>query len=194
MSFSSNGTPRTGGTNAACGPALEPADIEAWTDGSVADGDAQAAAPQSLSPADNRQSTEWRPANCAAHSRLSSARSARPWPDVSLCHRSLAGRAEWQVREDVGSDHLPITVTIHGSRGAAKRASAARRAWAKADWAGFGAQTEEALAGWEASPPATATRANQRLTEIIKAADSAYVPRGHVPPRRPGGPRRSRTP
>ncbi len=34
-------------------------------------------------------------------------------PDVSLAHPSLADKDEWTVGEDLGSDHLPITVEFH---------------------------------------------------------------------------------
>ncbi len=33
-------------------------------------------------------------------------------PDVSLAHPSLADKAQWTVGEDLGSDHLPITIEL----------------------------------------------------------------------------------
>ena len=102
-------------------------------------------------------------------------------PDVSLCHRSLAGRAEWLVLEDAGSDHLPILITIRGKRPGKGWAGGPRRSWAKADWTGFRAQTEEALADWGHRPPASVSQANQCLTDVIKAADCKFVPCGARP-------------
>ncbi len=34
------------------------------------------------------------------------------FPDVSLAHPSLADKAEWTVGEDLGSDHLPISIEL----------------------------------------------------------------------------------
>uniref|UniRef100_A0A1I8JA46 RNase H domain-containing protein n=1 Tax=Macrostomum lignano TaxID=282301 RepID=A0A1I8JA46_9PLAT len=99
-------------------------------------------------------------------------------PDVSLCHKSLANRAEsgeTSARTTCRSAS-PSTAEARPSAG-----GAARRSWAKADWASFRARTEEALAGWEACPPESVSEANQQLTTAIQEADKASVPRGARP-------------
>ncbi len=50
--------------------------------------------------------------NDGAASLLNRANSGLSYSDVSLAHPSLADKAEWTLGEDLGSDHLQITIEL----------------------------------------------------------------------------------
>ncbi|KAF0300623.1 RNA-directed DNA polymerase from mobile element jockey [Amphibalanus amphitrite] len=98
-------------------------------------------------------------------------------PDVAMCHRDMAGRCTWAVGEDLGSDHLPqlIHTSIGGAR--PKRIRKSRWAFHKADWSGFAADCDAALA--DLRPDSLSVEGlNERLVAAILSASTAHVPRG----------------
>ncbi|KAF0307940.1 RNA-directed DNA polymerase from mobile element jockey [Amphibalanus amphitrite] len=98
-------------------------------------------------------------------------------PDVAMCHRDMAGRCTWAVGEDLGSDHLPqlIHTSIGGAR--PKRIRKSRWAFHKADWTGFAADCDAALA--DLRPDSLSVEGlSERLVAAILSASTAHVPRG----------------
>ncbi|KAF0312001.1 RNA-directed DNA polymerase from mobile element jockey [Amphibalanus amphitrite] len=98
-------------------------------------------------------------------------------PDVAMCHRDMAGRCTWAVGEDLGSDHLPqlIHTSIGGAR--PKRIRKSRWAFHKADWSGFAADCDAALA--DLRPDSLSVEGlSERLVAAILSASTAHVPRG----------------
>ncbi|KAF0311019.1 hypothetical protein FJT64_018136 [Amphibalanus amphitrite] len=98
-------------------------------------------------------------------------------PDVAMCHRDMAGRCTWAVGEDLGSDHLPqlIHTSIGGAR--PKRIRKSRWAFHKADWTGFAADCDAALA--DLRPDSLSVEGlSERLVAAILSASTAHIPRG----------------
>ncbi|KAF0291219.1 RNA-directed DNA polymerase from mobile element jockey [Amphibalanus amphitrite] len=94
-----------------------------------------------------------------------------------MCHRDMAGRCTWTVGEDLGSDHLPqlIHTSIGGAR--PKRIRKSRWAFHKADWTGFAADCDAALA--DLRPDSLSVEGlSERLVAAILSASTAHVPRG----------------
>ena len=57
-------------------------------------------------------------------------------PDATFCHSSLNAQIKWKIGETMGSDHLPILVTIPTQRWNETKRSK-RFIYKKADWAKF---------------------------------------------------------
>ncbi|KAF0314429.1 hypothetical protein FJT64_015127 [Amphibalanus amphitrite] len=88
----------------------------------------------------------------------------------------MARRSTWEVGQDLGSDHLPMKITIRASDARPQRKRKARWAHHKADWRAFQDDCEAALTG--AVPTRTAQEAATRLTETIQNAAKRHIPRG----------------
>ncbi len=76
-------------------------------------------------------------------------------PDVTLCGKTWANKAEWEVLEAIGSsDHLPILVTINEkiTRGSVFKGKARWRS-TNVDWSKFTAAVESAVTSIDPSLP-----------------------------------------
>ncbi|KAF0307586.1 putative RNA-directed DNA polymerase from transposon BS [Amphibalanus amphitrite] len=88
----------------------------------------------------------------------------------------MARRSTWEVGQDLGSDHLPMKITIRASDARPQRKRKARWAHHKADWRAFQDDCEAALTG--AVSTRTAQEAATRLTETIQNAAKRHIPKG----------------
>ncbi|MEM9976946.1 MAG: reverse transcriptase family protein, partial [Cyanobacteria bacterium P01_D01_bin.2] len=120
----------------------------------------------------------WRILNNGAATRASYGVETRlSAPDIAMAHQDLARRCTWSVGTDLGSDHLPqvVSVSVAGSR--PRRIRKTRWALHKADWTGFTADCDEAVAG-TVTPDLPVEGMATRLTNAILEASSCRIPRG----------------
>ncbi|KAF0287890.1 RNA-directed DNA polymerase from mobile element jockey [Amphibalanus amphitrite] len=113
--------------------------------------------------------------NDGAHTRTSY-RGNPSTPDAVLCHRDTAGRCAWSVGPDLGSDHLPMITTVLMSGHRPRRIRRTRWAFHKADWTGFEADCESALA--TLPDDLTVEQLNERFTAVILKCSLNHIPRG----------------
>ena len=113
--------------------------------------------------------------NDGAHTRTSY-RGNLSTPDAVFCHRDLAGRCSWSVGPDLGSDHLPMVTSVLMSGHRPRRIRRTRWAFYKADWTGFEAACESALAALPEN--LSAEQLNDRLCSEIGKCSLNHIPRG----------------
>ena len=93
-----------------------------------------------------------------------------------MCSEELARRAGWPVEQCLGSDHFPQLIPLQVNFGRSRRIRKTRWAFHKAQWDGFTAACEEALA----DPPedASVDKLPTWLTSFILEQAVRFVPRG----------------
>ena len=101
-------------------------------------------------------------------------------PDVTICHRELAKITNWAIDEDLGSDHLPISITVRLNRTPSELPRKQTKSWKKADWELFRNTSETKFEEWLLRPPSTPEEAFQSFTSIISEADNTAIPSGRV--------------
>ena len=85
---------------------------------------------------------------------------------------------------DLGSDHLPMLLTVRSTPAAQRTRRKAKWAFQKADWVAFRADCEDALC--RAVPQrATAQELTTRFTEAVMSASRRHIPRGARPDAKP---------
>ena len=98
-------------------------------------------------------------------------------PDVTMVHNDWLDKVEWSTAECMGSDHLPIVVTVDCPVTTLKSpTSELRWNWSKANFAGF---TRDVDASVLAAPPSIALASldfrNKFLTDAIMEAAKANI-------------------
>ena len=98
-------------------------------------------------------------------------------PDVTMVHNDWLDKVEWSTAECMGSDHLPIVVTVDCPVTTLKSpTSELRWNWSKANFAGF---TRDVDASVLAAPPSIALSSldfrNKFLTDAIMEAAKANI-------------------
>ena len=90
-------------------------------------------------------------------------------PDVTICHRSLADKATWEVIEELNSDHHPIITTVYSTVECREKGSK-RAVWdqKRGDWDAFRRAVEEAIPNLPRDNPQRMEKALR--TCICKAA------------------------
>ena len=90
-------------------------------------------------------------------------------PDVTICHRSLADKATWEVIEELNSDHRPIITTVYSTVECREKGSK-RSVWyqKRGDWDAFRRAVEEAIPNLPRDNPLRMEKALR--TCICKAA------------------------
>ena len=90
-------------------------------------------------------------------------------PDVTICHRSLAEEATWEVTEELNSDNHPIITTVYSTVECREKGSK-RAVWdqKRGDWDAFRRAVEEAIPNLPRDNPLRMEKAIR--TCICKAA------------------------
>ena len=102
---------------------------------------------------------------------------SRTAPDLATCSASLARRTTWKIGPDLGSDHLPMLLTVRDGFAAPHRVRKTKWQFKKADWANWVEHCENALT--EAVPETASTQdLCTRLTTVLQQASSRFIPRG----------------
>ena len=100
-------------------------------------------------------------------------------PDISTASNTISNKISWKTLTELSSDHLPILITFNSR--SLIRQQPARRSFTnyhKANWEGFTAEIEEALADVE--PPQNVHQANAILSNLILSADKHNIPKGKI--------------
>ncbi|KAF0290571.1 putative RNA-directed DNA polymerase from transposon BS [Amphibalanus amphitrite] len=127
---------------------------------------------------------DWLPLNTGEPTHTSYRSGCNTAPDVACCSRTLARRTRWSVGPDLGSDHLPMLLTVRSTPAAQRTRRKAKWAFQKADWVAFRADCEDALC--RAVPQrATAQELTTRFTEAVMSASRRHIPRGARPDAKP---------
>ncbi|KAF0287013.1 putative RNA-directed DNA polymerase from transposon BS [Amphibalanus amphitrite] len=127
--------------------------------------------------ADWLDSVGWSPLNSGEPTHSSYRSGGSSAPDVAVCSRALARRSTWRVGPDLGSDHLPMLVSIRTTPRPEPSTRKPQWSFGKADWVAFKADCEATLL--RAEPlHATAQELTTRFTEAIMSASRKYIPRG----------------
>ncbi|KAF0297636.1 hypothetical protein FJT64_004848 [Amphibalanus amphitrite] len=127
---------------------------------------------------------DWLPLNTGEPTHTSYRSGCNTAPDVACCSRTLARRTSWSVGPDLGSDHLPMLLTVRSTPAAQRTRKKAKWAFQKADWVAFRADCEDALC--RAVPQrATAQELTTRFTEAVMSASRRHIPRGARPDAKP---------
>ncbi|KAF0298571.1 putative RNA-directed DNA polymerase from transposon BS [Amphibalanus amphitrite] len=127
---------------------------------------------------------DWLPLNTGEPTHTSYRSGCNTAPDVACCSRTLARRTSWSVGPDLGSDHLPMLLTVRSTPAAQRTRRKAKWAFQKADWVAFRADCEDALC--RAVPQrATAQELTTRFTEAVMSASRRHIPRGARPDAKP---------
>ena len=107
-------------------------------------------------------------------------------PDVSLISSALlrSRDATWATQRGIGSDHLPILVTLSSSVQRPRREGRGRFSYRKADWPQFRVKLDQLINAWSAQP-SSLNEAADRLAATILQAARASIPFGNGRGRRP---------
>ncbi|KAF0314448.1 hypothetical protein FJT64_015103 [Amphibalanus amphitrite] len=119
----------------------------------------------------------WLPLNSGEPTHSSYRSGSSTAPDLAACSSGLARRASWRLGPDLGSDHLPMVVSVRTTPGSARRIRKTKPAFHKADWVAFREECEAALS----EPPAprcTAQSLATRFTEVLQRASGRHIPSG----------------
>ena len=104
-------------------------------------------------------------------------------PDAAFTGRALARRVTWSVGPDLGSDHLPMLLSIRTADSQERQPRKCKWAFNKANWVAFRAECE-ALS--EADPqPYSAQELVTRFTNALARASCRHIPRGARPDAKP---------
>jgi hypothetical protein len=99
-------------------------------------------------------------------------------PDISLASLSLLPNIKWEVKKSLGSDHLPIIITISTSLKQSKSIKRTYVNFKKADWEKFTAITEEKFS--TAPAPTNIFEAEKTFRRIINKAAKTSIPAGRI--------------
>ena len=116
--------------------------------------------------------------NDGSHTRFNPATGGRSTPDVTFVSADIASGALWTVDANLGSDHLPILITIP-SKSQPQRKGRGRFNYKKANWEGYEKTLTDLIGPWQeeaASLPVDTL--NTRLTSAIMKAAKRNIPFG----------------
>ena len=97
-------------------------------------------------------------------------------PDVILAPRDMARRCTWRLGDDLGSDHLPMVVSVTVDGSLPRRVRKTRWAFGKANWPAFKADCEETLQRLPLEQPVEALSAG--FAAAVMEASERWIPRG----------------
>ena len=100
-------------------------------------------------------------------------------PDITLATADLATSLSWETDKGMGSDHLPIIISVPMAPPKAERRGKGRLAFRKADWEGYRSAFDRLAVRWEDRPTITAREMDQRLTATITRAARQTIPYGN---------------
>ncbi|KAH7684498.1 pol-like protein, partial [Aphelenchoides avenae] len=107
-------------------------------------------------------------------------------PDVSLASSSLLTSAEWQTLVALGSDHLPILITLQSSVEGLFTPRATYVNLGKADWPAFRSRSERLFAQLVAPRRRlTVAAAEKTIRKVIQEASKHTIPAGRPTRRTP---------
>ena len=124
--------------------------------------------------------------NDGGHTRQNPSTGGVSAPDVTMISRTfLRSRdATWETQRGLGSDHLPILVTLSSSVQRPWREGRGRFSHRSADWPQFRVKLDQLIAAWSAQPISLNEAANRLADTILKAA-KASIPFGNGRGKRP---------
>ncbi|KAF0313093.1 putative RNA-directed DNA polymerase from transposon BS [Amphibalanus amphitrite] len=117
-------------------------------------------------------------ANSGQHTRVNPSTGGRSTPDLTLVSGDLAGGAEWETGPGLGSDHLPIYLTLPTINQRPKRKGPGRFRQQKADWEAFRRHLDTEISKWP-SHDAPLHQEESRLTGAIITAAKRSIPFGN---------------
>ena len=101
-------------------------------------------------------------------------------PDLTICHAVKQSKSTWTTLESIGSDHLPILVTLHWFEKTHNLTKTKVKSWKKADWHLYRMITEEKFSEWTTTKPTNLKSAFHLFCKTITRADSEAIPSGTV--------------
>ena len=124
--------------------------------------------------------------NDGAHTRQNPSTGGVSAPDVAMTSRTLLRSRDvtWATQRGLGSDHLPILVTMSSSVQRPRREGRGRFSHRSADWSQFRAKLDQLIDAWSAQPSSLSEAANRLAATILQAA-RATIPFGNGRGRRP---------
>ena len=99
-------------------------------------------------------------------------------PDISLASLSLLPNTKWEVKKNLGSDHLPIIITISTSLKQSKSIKRTYVNFKKADWDKFTSMSEEKFSN--APAPTNIFEAEKTFRRIINKTAKKFIPAGRI--------------
>ena len=100
-------------------------------------------------------------------------------PDISLASISLLPHIkQWEAKKNLGSDHLPIIITLASTLTPAKSIKRTYVNFKKADWEEFTSITEEKFSGLPI--PTNIFKAEKKFRSIIAKAAKLSIPAGRI--------------
>lgn len=120
------------------------------------------------------------------HSPTRIAQDTQSSPDITLASDSIFPSASWQVLTSLGSDHLPIIVTLGRSVSKVESHKQTFVNFSKADWAAFEEFTEEKFS--KQYLPLDTYNAEKVFSSVMKKAARRCIPSGRIPRIRPNFP------
>lgn len=90
----------------------------------------------------------------------------------------------WETQRGLGSDHLPILVTLSSSVKRPRREGRGRFSYRSADWPKFREKLDQLITALSAQPTSLSEAANRLAATILQAA-RASIPFGNGRGRRP---------
>ena len=121
------------------------------------------------------------------HSSTRVTASASSSPDITLMSEAYLPLAEWTVQAALGSDHLPITITLQGEVRTTPRSARHFINFRRADWDGFEEESERLFASM--SRPTDPYDGERRLRRALLTAAKRHIPGGSFHETRPFWPR-----
>ena len=99
-------------------------------------------------------------------------------PDISLASTDTLPYTSWETKTEMGSDHLPIVITIETDFKETKSDNRTFTNFKKADWGKFKEETEDKFA--ELSPPTNIVKGEKIFRKIINNAAKNAIPSGRI--------------
>ncbi|KAF0298216.1 hypothetical protein FJT64_004466 [Amphibalanus amphitrite] len=114
----------------------------------------------------------------------SARRRAEARPDVGPTDLLRSRDVTWVTQRGIGSDHLPILVTLSSSVQRPRREGRGRFSHRSADWPKFREERDQLINAWSVQPTSLNEAANRLAATILRAA-RASIPFGNGRGRRP---------
>ena len=99
-------------------------------------------------------------------------------PDFSLASLALLPYTNWEVKTELGSDHLPILITMETEIKTIKSENKTYMNFKKANWEYFKDKTEEKFA--TIPPPTDVYKGEKTFRKILNKVSKAAIPHGRI--------------
>ena len=128
--------------------------------------------------ADEIGSSNFGTLNTEHHTRLPTSNGQATSPDVTLASLSILPYASWQAHTNLGSDHLPLIISLDTDMTHQPSEDKVYINFRKANWTKFKAETENKFK--DLLPPTDVHKAEKVFRKILNNTSNTCIPKGRI--------------